>query len=292
MFDFALNKRLFFPIIVSLLGAGFILFGAEKIYLEVQRLNSPLDRVVVEGEHLKEGSAENEEGLGPTIERGFLPVLSPSDGGESTFAPEIEEVGSSADLNAFVRVPLSEGGGLNDKPTQIIKPIMEPKRLVIPALEVDASIVPVSPWPVEFLGETYEQWLAPRSGELGWHESSAKLGRSGNTVINGHSSGYGDTFQDLEKLENGDVIQVYAGDIRYSFVVANTLVLKERWEPIEVRMENARWISGSEDERLTLITCWPGGSNTHRVVVVATPMGVELPEKFPFPGELELFYIQ
>jgi len=38
-----------------------------------------------------------------------------------------------------------------------------------------------------------------------------------------------------------------------------------------VRQENARWIAPTDDERLTLVTCWPYTNNTHRVVVVAKP---------------------
>ena len=39
----------------------------------------------------------------------------------------------------------------------------------------------------------------------------------------------------------------------------------------KVRLANARWIQPSEDERLTLITCWPYESNTHRLIIVALP---------------------
>jgi sortase A len=41
---------------------------------------------------------------------------------------------------------------------------------------------------------------------------------------------------------------------------------------LEVRLANAEWIKATEDERITLITCWPYESNTHRVVVVAVPV--------------------
>ena len=37
-------------------------------------------------------------------------------------------------------------------------------------------------------------------------------------------------------------------------------------------MENAAWIMPSEDERLTLVTCWPYTSNTHRLIIVARPV--------------------
>jgi sortase (surface protein transpeptidase) len=36
-------------------------------------------------------------------------------------------------------------------------------------------------------------------------------------------------------------------------------------------MENTAWIGPMDDERITLVTCWPETSNTHRLVVVAEP---------------------
>ncbi|HOG80388.1 MAG TPA: sortase, partial [Anaerolineaceae bacterium] len=53
------------------------------------------------------------------------------------------------------------------------------------------------------------------------------------------------------------------------------MILPERNQPVEQRIENARWIEPSVDTRLTLITCWPYESNTHRLVVVARPVSLE-----------------
>jgi LPXTG-site transpeptidase (sortase) family protein len=50
------------------------------------------------------------------------------------------------------------------------------------------------------------------------------------------------------------------------------VIFPERFARLEQRVENARWILPSEDERLTLITCWPYESNTHRLVLVAKPV--------------------
>jgi sortase A len=40
---------------------------------------------------------------------------------------------------------------------------------------------------------------------------------------------------------------------------------------LEIRMANAEWLGGTDDERLTLVTCWPQKSNTHRLIIVARP---------------------
>jgi len=41
-------------------------------------------------------------------------------------------------------------------------------------------------------------------------------------------------------------------------------------------LQNARWIMASSDERLTLVTCWPAYSNTHRLILVAKPIQLDL----------------
>ena len=46
----------------------------------------------------------------------------------------------------------------------------------------------------------------------------------------------------------------------------------ERFAKPEQRVENAGWVLPTDDERLTLITCWPYESNTHRLVLVAKPV--------------------
>ncbi len=270
------GKRFFLSIVTTILGVGLVTFGSWKIYGEFQLIHSPLDHIPGDGEVLEQRSADRGETLESLEEIDFLQVLSLAHGDPLDTAPDLGESPSTGeDLQLLLMDQSSdrEKGDLTEK--KVEKPVAEPNRLLIPAIQIDAPVVPVALREVEFLGEMYEQWMAPSTGELGWHDNSAKLGKPGNTVINGHSSGYGETFRDLEKLKNGDVVQVLAGGFRYSYVVANTMILKERWESIETRIENARWIKPSHDERLTLISCWPYPSNTHRIVVVATPVGIE-----------------
>jgi sortase A len=39
----------------------------------------------------------------------------------------------------------------------------------------------------------------------------------------------------------------------------------------EQRIKNGRFMQPTEDERLTIITCWPPTNNTHRLAVIAKP---------------------
>lgn len=247
----------------SLVIAGLIAisFGIKNVSRAIQFISSPLDQAASASEQESLSTGENEEPAETGTD--FLPIYIPLDDLAPKNAPDINDNSPS------------EGHALSEKPI----PQLIPERLVIEAIGVNAAVVPVGEREVEYLGETYRQWNAPRSSDLGWHDTSALLGSPGNTVINGHSNGYGDAFKDLADLKNGDIIEVYAENYRYTYTVANVLILKERWEPIEIRMENAQWINQSEDERLTLISCWPNNSSTHRLVVVAIPLGVESVEK-------------
>lgn len=277
-------ERSFLASLAVLLGLILVVLGAGNIYLDLARLHSPLDEVNTDQGDLPPFT---NSGMRQAIVRGesrpdFLPVLAPGEERRRAAAPEVE----GGQIRSALASPPFQGTEAEQALKKKIQggddyfsPVGNPERLVIEALGVDTIVVPVAPREVEFLGETYQQWRAPNSQALGWHHASARLGVPGNTVINGHSSGYGESFRNLKELENGDLIHVYSGQLKFTYAVANTLVLKERWEPIEVRMENARWIGPSRDERLTLVSCWPYNSNTHRVVVVARPVGMTVEQQ-------------
>lgn len=150
--------------------------------------------------------------------------------------------------------------------------IHPPERLVIPAIDLDAPVKPVGWAETEVSGEQVGQWLVPDGGAVGWHDTSAGVGQVGNTVLNGHHNLYGQVFRRLVELEVGDSISLWTGDVEHTYIVTETAILPERGQPIEVRLSNATYILPSEDERLTLVTCWPYSGNSHRLVVVAKPI--------------------
>jgi LPXTG-site transpeptidase (sortase) family protein len=152
------------------------------------------------------------------------------------------------------------------------EPIYIPDRVVIPAIELDAPVVAAGIREIDYWGKIYEQWMAPDEFAAGWHTTSATPGLPGNTVLNGHHNVYGEVFKRLEDLEVGDQIKVFSGDQVFLYQIATKLILEERWQPVEVRLENARWLQHSNDERLTLVTCWPYESNTHRLILAAIPV--------------------
>lgn len=173
-----------------------------------------------------------------------------------------------------VNVEVSNNKNLTPEITQEYDVV--PVRISIPSIDLTADIINATHKEIIQGDKTYIQWLAPDEYAIGWHFDSAFLGVPGNTVLNGHHNVYGKVFENLDKLVSGDEIFLYGNDLHvYKYVVSNTMILPERDVTMEERLENARWILPSEDERITLITCWPYFSNTHRLIIVASPIGSE-----------------
>jgi sortase A len=149
-----------------------------------------------------------------------------------------------------------------------------PDRIVIPAIDLDAPVVPIG-WHVEEQGSRkVSVWDVPDSA-AGWHRTSAYPGHSGNVVLNGHHNIRGEVFRYLIDLEPQASILLYVGDKIFYYRVTEKQIFKERGEPPEVRYQNAQWIAPTSHEQLTLVTCWPYTSNTHRLIVVARPYNNE-----------------
>ncbi len=158
--------------------------------------------------------------------------------------------------------------------------VYQPDRIRIPKIFLDAPVIEAAHKVVTVEGQRFVQWLAPDALAVGWHTSSAPLGVPGNTVLNGHHNAWGNVFGRLIDLEVDDTIVVSSGTMDFVYKIANKMILQETYAELEVREENALWLQPSDDERLTLVTCWPVDSNTHRLIIVAKPVtsGENIPE--------------
>ncbi len=145
-----------------------------------------------------------------------------------------------------------------------------PERIWIDKLKVNAWIQPVGPGKRVGLGAI--EWTAPNNRKVGWHDYSGRLGEGKNIVLNGHNNIYGAVFRKLYTLKPGDEIRLGAGDRQVVYRVEEVKLLRERDQPLEVRIANAQYIQAMDDDRLTLVSCWPESSNTHRVIVIARPV--------------------
>lgn len=156
-------------------------------------------------------------------------------------------------------------------------PTIVPERIIIDRIALDAPVIPVGQHALTIGEQVFGQWEVPRERAAGWHHTSATIGSAGNLVLNGHHNVYGEVFRYLRVLQPGDLLRLESGGRRFNYIVVQTMTLPEQDQPVDVRLENARWILPTDDERVTLITCWPYYSNTHRLVVIARPFDAVIP---------------
>lgn len=143
-----------------------------------------------------------------------------------------------------------------------------PRRIIIPAIELDAPIETVG-WHVI---NGVSTWDVPDRFAAGWLKTSAVPGQPGNTVLDGHHNIAGEVFRHLVDLKLGDEIDVFTSGEVFAYKITTRQILKERDAPYEMRVKNAQWMMPTDDERVTLVTCWPYTTNSHRLIIVAKPV--------------------
>jgi sortase A len=138
---------------------------------------------------------------------------------------------------------------------------------------LDAPIVEMS-WRLEQRGdELVSEWLVP-DNESGWHRNSARPGEGSNIVISGHnSSSGGQVFGHLDDLAPGSRLTIWTdtGDA-FDYQVTDKQIVRVFGATQETLAYLQQVIQPTDTERLTLITCWPSWTNTHRLIVIAEPL--------------------
>lgn len=151
----------------------------------------------------------------------------------------------------------------------IISPEL-PSAIEIPAIKVNAKVIAVGPG--KKVGKSSVEWSSPNKGQVGWHNYSGRLGEAKNIVLNGHNNIQGSVFRKLYTLQAGDLLTVSSASYVRVYQVQEVLKLLERGVSYEQRVQNAQYIQPMNDDRLTLVSCWPETSNTHRIIVIAKPV--------------------
>lgn len=138
---------------------------------------------------------------------------------------------------------------LVDQVTPLPVPTRGPEqavRIQIPAIDVDAPVV------------EGDDWEALKRG-AGHHIGSANPGERGNCVISAHNDIFGEVFRDLPDLGLGNEVIVHTASRSYRYLVTQKRVI----EPTEVSV-----MEPTSSPVLTLISCYPYGVDTHRIVVI------------------------
>lgn len=168
--------------------------------------------------------------------------------------------------------------GLNIKPTATIVALQParypPAEIIVPAINLDAPVEPAGWEIIQENGQQVSMWDVPDAA-AGWHENSALPGHGSNVVLSGHHNMGKEVFRDLVDLKVGDEIVLQADAYRYHYQVTDRFIVPELNAPPEQQQQNSQWILPTIDERITLVTCWPYQGNSHRLIVVAKPVGFE-----------------
>jgi sortase A len=147
-----------------------------------------------------------------------------------------------------------------------------PARIVAKSIGLDTPIVEMGWRLVERWGEQVSEWNMPEN-EAAWHRNTAWPGEGSNIVISGHNASTGgQVFADLEELQIGDEITLWNENHEtfvYQLIEKNIV---RTFASSSEAQEYLRQVTEPTDkEQLTLITCWPRLSNTHRLIVIAEP---------------------
>lgn len=198
------------------------------------------------------------------------PVVLPAPGDESptSAAAPVQTSAAATQPAGPAQSPATPAGGepLAEPPAQ-----GEPNRLVIPAIDLDTPIVDVG-WEVVERGQQRTTEWQTADNAAGRHVNSARPGEQGNVVLSGHHNTKGEVFRRIsqQELVVGDMIYLYdAQGRRFNYQVTEvTDPLLEVGASQAQRLANASYIEPTSDARVTLVTCWPYWTNTHRIVVV------------------------
>ncbi len=144
-----------------------------------------------------------------------------------------------------------------------IKPIDKKFGIVIPKIGANAKIIEqVDPYNSGIYQVALTKGVAQAKG------SAFPDATGGNMFLFSHSSAnlleaktYNSIFYLLSKLKKGDEIYIYYKDVKYKYKVSQIKI---------VDAGDVSYLSPKSDVRtLTLMTCWPAGTNYKRLLVIA-----------------------
>jgi len=146
-----------------------------------------------------------------------------------------------------------------------------PVKLTIPSVKIDSRVVPVT-WEMipSKNGELKSEWKVADFA-VGHHAGSANPGQVGNVVLSGHVDYKGQVFKELHNVKRGDEVIMHTEKGQYLYVVSDIVLVLEEGASEEQKRRNAAYMNPTPDPTLTMITCWPYGIDTHRLIVIARP---------------------
>jgi sortase A len=146
-----------------------------------------------------------------------------------------------------------------------------PIRLQIPSVRIDSSVVPIGWSMIPAPGGGVKSEWNVADYAVGHHKGSVNPGQVGNVVLSGHVDYKGQVFKDLHQVKKGDEVILYTEKGQYIYVITDIVIVREEGVSDEQKRANAAYMNQTKDLTLTMITCWPYGIDTHRLIAIAKP---------------------
>ncbi|MDE3090651.1 MAG: sortase [Chloroflexota bacterium] len=216
--------------VVAVLGLLAIIVGSltnlQSLNQEVAQARSATPNATIPGSAVLSGQELPASSFPPSNAVSELPG--------SSFPPEAAPPALGLRLQPVAALPVPTPGPRS------------PTRIVISAVNIDWPVVEGDSW------EELKQGIGHRVG-------SANPGERGNLILSGHDDVYGEPFRDLEKLNVGKDVLVYAGATTFRYIIKARRVIA----PNDLSV-----LAPSKTPIITLITCTPYRVDTNRLVLI------------------------
>ena len=90
-------------------------------------------------------------------------------------------------------------------------------------------------------------------------------------LLMGHNNTAGQVFRRLSELEAGDQVIVYTDDRMFAYVITAIEYVRALGAREQDYQLHGSLLGPKHEETLTLVSCWPYSTYTHRLYVVAKP---------------------
>lgn len=156
--------------------------------------------------------------------------------------------------------------------TPVPKPVLPPvTHIAIPAVGINTTVVQTGYQITQLDGKSVMQWQVADFA-AGHAALSAEPGGGGNIVIAGHDDWKGEVFKNLHEAKLGQQVILTTPAKTYRYVITEIHYRKAIGASLADRLAAGQFLAPMPQERVTLVTCWPYGVDSYRLIVVAKPV--------------------
>lgn len=150
-----------------------------------------------------------------------------------------------------------------------------PIHLTIAVIGLNTAIVPV--YPISQTSWTGEEQLIwdTAANAVGHYFNSGYPLQNTNIVLSGHNNIEGSVFRDLSTVSIGDEVIISTTERDFTYRVQEKVIIPYLGNETAAEVQLDDFTAPTPTEQVTMISCWPYASSTHRIVVIAVPVCCE-----------------